>query len=238
MTDCGGYSGRERALIQIPPRQSSSHSSAVPGGRVRGDGRRLTRRTAGKEFSYFLTHPGDQFAVLFMSPRNAGGSGFRAVPGVFRTLLFRFLQSGLLHQNALPFIASARAAEAHDNGGAFAITAGSPCQSSIAGREILEIVKPRTWQAQRLFRLHKKKAASGKLGAAFRTRGVPQNINDYRLRRVVQFLLEPLLFALGQGGRKVVSAIVLLDVGIPALAKLQVHNACARPAHVFEFHWA
>ena len=192
----------------------------------------------GKSFPISSRHPGDQFAVLFMSPRNAGGSGFRAVPGVFRTLLFRFLQCRPLHQNALPFITSARPAEAHDNSRPFAITGGAPRQRSIAGPKILEIVKPRARQAQRLFRLHNKEAASRKLGAAFRTRGVAQNFEGNRLRRAAQFLCEPLLFALGQGGGNIVSAVVLLDGGIAALAEIAGPQSrcasCARSA----FRWA
>jgi hypothetical protein len=230
MTDRRGYCGRERALIQTPPRQSSSYSSAVPGGRVRRDCRRLTGRTAGKEFSNFQRHPGDQFAVLFLLPRSARSPRFRAFSSVFRTLLFGFFQCGLLHQNALPFITPARPAEAHDNGRALAITGSAPRHGSIAGRKILKIVKPRAWQAQRLFRLHNKEAASRKLGAAFRTRGVPQNFEDYRLRRAAQFLREPPLFALRQGGGDIVSAIVLLNSGIAALAESQIHSPVARPA--------
>jgi hypothetical protein len=90
MTDRRVYRGRKRDLIQIPPRQSSSDSSAVPGGRVRRDCRRFTGRTAGKEFSNFQRHPGHQFAVLFLPPRGARSPRFRAFPSVFRTLLFRF----------------------------------------------------------------------------------------------------------------------------------------------------
>jgi len=167
MTDCGGYRGREHALIQIPARCGSSHSSAVPGSRVRRDCRRLTGRATGKEFSNFGRHPGDQFAVLFAAPRGAGGPCFCALPGVFRTLLFRSLQCGLLHKTALPFITCARTAETHDNGSAAAITAGAPSECSVPGRQKLEIVKPRARQAQCLLRLHNKKAALRKLGAAF-----------------------------------------------------------------------
>ncbi len=238
MTDRRGYCGRERALFQTPPRQSSSHPSAVTGGRVRGDCRRLTGRTARKEFSNFHRHPGDQFAVLFLTPRGAGSPCFRAFPGVFRTLLFRLFQCGPLHQNALPFITLARPTEAHDNGRAFAVPGGAPCQCGIAGRKILEIVEPRAWQAQRLFGLHKKEAALSKLGAAFRTGGVPQNFEDYGLRRAAQFLREPLLFTFGQGGGNIVSAIVLLDAGIAALAELQVHSPGARRCARTAFRWA
>ena len=126
MTDRRSYCSRERALIEIPPRQSSSHWSAVSGGRVRRDCRRLSARAAGKEFPDFHRHPSDQFAVLFLSPRGAGSLRFRALPGVFRALLFRLLQCGLPDQNALPFTTPARPAEAHDNSRAFAVTGGAP----------------------------------------------------------------------------------------------------------------
>lgn len=232
MTDRRGYCGRERALVQIPPRQSSANSSAAPGGRVRRYCRRLTRRAAGKELSDFHCHPGDQFAVLFTAPHGAGSPCFRALPGVVCALLFCLLQCGLLDQNSLPFITPARPADAHDNGRAFAITGGSPCQGSIAGRKKLEIVEPRAWQAKRLPRLHDKEAASRKFGAAFRTPEVPQNLEDHRLRRAAQFLCESLQFTLRQGGGNIVSTLVPLDGGIAALAELQVHSSGARPAHV------
>jgi hypothetical protein len=198
MTDRRSYRGRERALIQTPTRQSSSHSSAVPGGRVRRDCRRCTGWAVGKEFSNFHRQPCDQFAVLFLPAHCAGSPRFRAFPCVFGALLLRLFQCGLLHQNALPFITPARPAEAHDNGGAFAMPGGTPRQRSIAGRKILKIAEPRAWQAQRLCHFHKKETASRKLGAAFGTRGVPQNFEDNRRRRATQFLRELRLFALGQ----------------------------------------
>jgi hypothetical protein len=89
MTDRGIHRGRERALIEIPSRGCSSHAPAVPRGGVRGDRRRLTGRTAGKELSNFHGHPSDQFTILFLPPGGAGSPRFRAFPGVRHTLLFR-----------------------------------------------------------------------------------------------------------------------------------------------------
>jgi hypothetical protein len=200
MTNRGCDRGGECAVIQTPPRQGSSHPSAIPGGRVRRDCRCLSWRAARKEFSNFHCDLSNQFLVLFLSSQGAGRPRFRAFLSVLRTFLLRFFQRGLLDKNALPFIAPARSAEAHYDSSAFAIPGGSPRQRSIAGRKKLQISQARTRQAQRLFRLHYKEAASREFGATFRTRRVPHNFEDYRLRWIAQLFPEPLLFAFGQGG--------------------------------------
>jgi hypothetical protein len=83
MTDRGDYSGRERALIQIPPR-----CKFVP----------LVRYSAWP-CAPRLPPPHREDSVL-LALRGRGLPRLGALPGVLIALVFRFFQGRLLHQNA------------------------------------------------------------------------------------------------------------------------------------------
>jgi hypothetical protein len=106
MTDRGGYSGRERALIQIPPCQISSRSSAVPGGRVRCGCRRFKARTAGGRTFPFPPRCGQSVRGLDSGASRPPWSS--RAPGGLPALFFSFFKGRLLFQTALPLVTPAQ----------------------------------------------------------------------------------------------------------------------------------
>jgi len=105
VTNSGGNRKGQCLLVELPTRLCPANTPASSLRGMPGDLFGRERWTTGKEHPNLLRHASHQGPILFTPPLGPACTSGRPLVGILRRFPLGFLQRGLLHQNALPFVA-------------------------------------------------------------------------------------------------------------------------------------